>query len=139
MSLVEYVKLNNIDLIFDTNTEECYLDIDREFMYRIILNLVSNAVKFTKDGGQICVVVNESDDKVNISVKDNGIGIDEEFIYEAFNRYSIGGNCNPDRKSGTGIGLFVVKQLIELQGGKIEIKRNNNLGTTVSIEFRKGI
>lgn len=139
MSLVEYVKLNNINLIFDTNTEECYLDIDREFMYRIILNLVSNAVKFTKDGGQICVVVNEFDDKVNISVKDNGIGIDEEFIYEAFNRYSIGGNCNPDRKSGTGIGLFVVKQLIELQGGKIEIKRNNNLGTTVSIEFRKGI
>lgn len=138
MSLIDYVKWNNIDLIFDTNTEECYLDIDREFMDRIILNLVSNAVKFTPAGGKIYVIIYDNNDKVHIFVKDNGSGIDEEFIYQAFNRYSVGGDCKQDCKSGTGIGLCVVKQLVELQGGNIEIKRNDDMGTTISMEFSKG-
>ena len=66
MSLIDYVKWNNIDLIFDTNTEECYLNIDHEFMNRIILNLVSNAVKFTPDGGKIYVIIYDNNDNVNI-------------------------------------------------------------------------
>lgn len=138
MSLVDYVKLNNVDLIFDTNTEECYLNIDIEFMNRIILNLVSNAVKFTPDGGKIDVVVHDANEKVNILVKDSGSGIDQEFISNAFNRYAVGENRKFSRKSGTGIGLCVVKQLVELQGGNIEIKRNEDIGTTVKMEFLKG-
>ncbi|WP_315070930.1 HAMP domain-containing sensor histidine kinase [uncultured Clostridium sp.] len=138
MSLVDYVKLNNVDLIFDTNTEECYLNIDIEFMNRIILNLVSNAVKFTPDGGKIDVIVHDSNEKVNILVKDSGSGIDQEFISNAFNRYAVGENHKFSRKSGTGIGLCVVKQLVELQGGNIEIKRNEDIGTTVKMEFSKG-
>jgi len=138
MSLVDYVKWNNVDLIFDTNTEECYLNIDREFMDRIILNLVSNAVKFTPDGGKIYVMIVENNDNVNILVKDNGIGIEQNFIYQAFNRYAIGENGKIDYKSGTGIGLSVVKQLVELQGGNIEIKRNEDIGTTISMKFIKG-
>ncbi|EHI97969.1 integral membrane sensor signal transduction histidine kinase [Clostridium sp. DL-VIII] len=138
MSLVDYVKLNNIDLIFDTNTEECYLNIDIEFMDRIILNLVSNAVKFTPDGGKIEVILHDRGEKVEILVKDSGSGIDEEFISNAFNRYAVGKNCKFSRKSGTGIGLCVVKQLVELQSGNIEIKRNEDIGTTVKMEFPKG-
>ena len=138
MSLIDYVKWNNIDLIFDTNTEECYLNIDHEFMDRIILNLVSNAVKFTPDGGKIYVIIYDNNDNVNISVKDSGSGIEQEFIYKAFNRYSVGEDCKTDYKSGTGIGLCVVKQLVELQGGNIEIKRNEDIGTTISMEFKKG-
>lgn len=138
MSLIDYVKWNNIDLIFDTNTEECYLDIDHEFMDRIILNLVSNAVKFTPDGGKIYVIICDNNDKVNVCVKDSGSGIEQEFIYQAFNRYSVGEDIKTDSKSGTGIGLSVVKQLVELQGGNIEIKRNEDVGTTICMEFRKG-
>lgn len=138
MSLIDYVKWNNIDLIFDTNTEECYFNIDHEFMDRIILNLVSNAVKYTPDGGKICVIINDDGENINISVKDNGSGIEEEFIYQAFNRYAVGEDCKPDRKSGTGIGLSVVKQLVELQEGTIEIIRNEDVGTTISMKFKKG-
>ena len=138
MSLIDYVKWSNVDLIFDTNTEECYLDIDTEFMFRIILNLVSNAVKFTPSGGKIYVIISDNNDNVNICVKDSGSGIEKKFIDKAFNRYSVGENYNTDRKSGTGIGLSVVKQLVELQGGNIEIKRNEDIGTTVSMEFKKG-
>jgi signal transduction histidine kinase len=125
-------------LIFDTNTEECYLNIDHEFMDRIILNLVSNAVKFTPDGGKIYVIVYMNDENVNISVKDSGSGIEQEFIDKAFNRYTVGKNCKTDYKSGTGIGLSVVKQLVELQGGNIEIKRNEKVGTTIKMKFKKG-
>lgn len=137
MSLIDYVKWNNVDLIFDTNTEECYFNIDHEFMDRIILNLVSNAVKFTSDGGKIYVIINDDGDNVNILVKDNGSGIEQEFIYQAFNRYAVGEDCKSDRKSGTGIGLSVVKQLVELQGGTIEIRRNEDAGTTISMKFKK--
>lgn len=138
MSLIDYVKWNNVDLIFDTNTEECYLHIDHEFMFRIILNLVSNAVKFTPSGGKIYVIISDNNDNVNICVKDSGSGIEKEFIDKAFNRYSVGENYNTGHKSGTGIGLSVVKQLVKLQGGNIEIKRNEDIGTTVSMEFKKG-
>jgi len=137
MSLIEYVKWNNIDLIFDTNTEEYYLNIDHEFMDRIILNLISNAVKFTPTGGKIYVIVDINDENVTISVKDSGSGIEQEFIDKAFNRYAVGKDCKKDYKSGTGIGLSVVKQLVELQGGNIEIKRNEEVGTTISMKFKK--
>lgn len=137
MSLIDYVKWSNVDLIFDTNVEECYLNIDHEFMDRIILNLISNAVKFTSDNGKIYVIIYDDEESVNISVKDNGCGIEQEFIYKAFNRYSVGGDCRPEGKSGTGIGLNVVKQLVELQGGSIEIKRNEDIGTIISMKFKK--
>ena len=137
MSLIDYVKWSNVDLIFDTNVEECYLNIDHEFMDRIILNLISNAVKFTSDDGKIYVIIYDNEESVNISVKDNGCGIEQEFINKAFNRYSVGGDCKLEGKSGTGIGLNVVKQLVELQGGIIEIKRNEDVGTIISMKFKK--
>lgn len=137
MSLVDYVKWNDIDLIFDTNVEECYLDIDKEFMDRIILNLVSNAVKFTQTNGKIYVIITEEENDVKISIKDNGSGMDKKFIDKAFNRYAVGQNSVRDVKSGTGIGLFVVKQLVELQDGIIYIQKNLDRGTNVIMEFKK--
>ncbi|WP_162271019.1 sensor histidine kinase, partial [Clostridium saccharobutylicum] len=137
MSLVDYVKWNDIDLIFDTNVEECYLDIDKEFMDRIILNLVSNAVKFTQTNGKIYVIITEEENDVKISIKDNGSGMDQKFIDKAFNRYAVGQNSVRDVKSGTGIGLFVVKQLVELQDGIIYIQKNLDRGTNVTMEFKK--
>lgn len=137
MSLVDYVKWNDIDLIFDTNVEECYLDVDKEFMDRIILNLVSNAVKFTQTNGKIYVIITEEENDVKISIKDNGSGMDKKFIDKAFNRYAVGQNSVRDVKSGTGIGLFVVKQLVELQDGIIYIQKNLDRGTNVIMEFKK--
>lgn len=137
MSLVEYVKWNDIDLIFDTNTEECYIDIDQEFMERIILNLVSNSVKFTRKNGEIHVIIHENRDYVRISVKDNGVGMKKDFVNKAFNRYEIGENQSKKFKSESGIGLFVVKELVEMQGGKIYIESNVTIGTNITIQLKK--
>lgn len=137
MSLVEYVRWNDIALIFDTNTEECYIDIDQEFMDRIILNLISNAVKFTKKNGEIHVIMHEDDDYLKISVKDNGGGMKKDFVHKAFDRYEVEENKSEDYKSESGIGLFVVKELVELQGGKIYIESDLNIGTNVIMQFKK--
>lgn len=137
MSLVEYVKWNDIDLIFDTNTEECYIDMDQEFMERIILNLVSNSVRFTRKNGEIHVIIHESDDYLRISVKDNGTGMKKDFVQKAFDRYEVEEKSSEDFKSESGIGLFVVKELVEMQGGKIYIESNVNAGTNITMQFKK--
>ena len=137
MSLVEYVKWNDIDLIFDTNIEECYLDIDKEFIYRIILNLVLNAVQFTNKNGKIYVVINEDNNYVRISVKYNGIGMEKKFIDKAFDQYGVEENNPEISRNESRIGLFVVKELVELQGGNIHIVSDENTGTDISIQLKK--
>ncbi|MNP23989.1 Alkaline phosphatase synthesis sensor protein PhoR [compost metagenome] len=137
MKLVEYVKGSKIDLIFDTNEEEVYLYLDRDFMERIILNLISNALKYTPRNGKILVEVEDSEKSVVIKVEDNGVGMEEEFVNSAFTRYARGKNNEYVREKGTGIGLFVVKNLMELQNGGIEIKSKVGKGTSIFLSFNK--
>ena len=138
MSYVDYVSWNGIELIFDTNTEECMIEVDIEFIGRIILNLISNGVKYTAKGGKIYVVIEEKMDKVFIKVSDTGSGINEEIKNKIFNRYASTNKTISDSKSGTGLGLFVVKRLVEFQKGKIYLDEKVLLGTSIVIEFEKG-
>lgn len=139
MSLVDYAKNKDIDLIFDTEDEEVYAEIDVEFMQRIILNLISNSMKFCKENGRIIVRIKNSDEDVIIEIEDNGIGMEKEFIENAFNRYAMGKNNERSREKGTGIGLFVVKKMVEMQNGAIKIESTPNKGTKISLTFKKVI
>ena len=125
-------------MIFDTNTEECMIEVDIEFIGRIILNLISNGVKYTAKDGNIYVIIEEKMDKVFIKVSDTGSGINEEIKNKIFNRYESTNKTISDSKSGTGLGLFVVKRLVELQKGKIYLDEKVLLGTSIVIEFEKG-
>ncbi|MBL4931227.1 ATP-binding protein [Clostridium paridis] len=136
MNLVEYARAKDVHLIFDTLEEEIYIYMDSEFVERIILNLISNALKFSNRGGAILVSISLIDEEVKIRVVDNGIGMEEEFMNKACNRYERG--KNEYGKVGNGIGLYVVKNLTELQGGKITIESKLNVGTTVTLTFKKG-
>lgn len=138
MSYVEYAKWNGIEVIFDTNTEECIIEIDAEFMGRIILNLISNAVKYTPENGQIFIIIKEMDESVLINVKDTGNGIKKEIRDTIFNKYTSSNESIADSKSGTGLGLFVVKKLVELQHGQIYLDDNIAVGTSIIIEFKRG-
>lgn len=136
--LVDYAKEKSISLIFDTNNEEVFLDIDENFMQRIMLNLISNSIKFTKVGGEIHIKVTEKENDIEISIKDNGIGMDENFINKVFAKYTMGKNNDSIKEKGSGIGLFVVKNLVELQKGKIKISSKEGEGTEFIILFKKG-
>lgn len=135
--LIEYAKNKDIDIIFDTDEEEIYLMVDPEFVQRIIINLISNSIKFIDKKGKIEVNVLSSDIYVKIIVKDNGMGMKESFIEKSFSRYLMGDNNDEIEDKGTGIGLFVVKKMVEQLNGDIKISSIINEGTTIVIIFKK--
>lgn len=137
ISLVEYGKLNNINIIFDTDEEELYMNYDRELMERIILNLISNAIKFTPENGEINVCISNDEEKIFISVEDSGIGMDEKFAKEAFNKYSMDIQSVYGNVQGTGVGLYVVYNLVNLQNGKIWVESSAGKGAKFTMMFYK--
>lgn len=136
-TLVDYAHNNNVDLIFDTNEEEVYVELDEDFMQRIIVNLISNSIKFCNYNGMIKINVQASYKKVVVSVQDNGIGMEEEFIKDIFNRYSMGKNNEEKSNKGTGIGMFVVKRLMEIQNGDVFVSSKIGEGTRFDLVFNR--
>lgn len=129
LSVVPYAEQKNICLQFDTDFEEKILSCDMEKIERIMLNLLSNAIKFTKDGGEILVNMTERDEQVFISVKDNGIGIPKDMQNIIFNRFTQVHNSFDSMTKGSGIGLSLVKSLVEMHEGKLELLSSENEGS----------
>ncbi|MDO7205995.1 ATP-binding protein [Paraclostridium bifermentans] len=130
LSVSEFVKSNNLSIIFDTDTEEKLIAFDPDNMERIILNLISNAIKFNKPGGKVEVFISCKDD-IEISVKDSGIGIPEDKIDKIFERFEQ--VKNNSRKEGSGIGLNLVKSLVEMNNGSIKVKSDLGKGSKFTI------
>ena len=126
LSTVPYVEEKGLKLIFDTDIEEKVMACDEDAIERIILNLISNAVKFSKPGGEILVSIVNKQKSILIKVKDNGIGIPKEKQKIIFDRFVQVDKSLSRTREGSGIGLALTKSLIELQGGKITL--NSNLG-----------
>ncbi|WP_096145341.1 sensor histidine kinase [Clostridium chauvoei] len=136
ISLAEYVKNKNINMIFDTSEEEIYVNIDKEFIERIILNLIYNSVKFTKSGGYIYITITADYEKVYIEIKDTGKGMSKDFTRQAFKKYSME-NIDNRIEDGSGVGLFVVYNLIKKQNGNIKLESEIGKGSTFTIEFSR--
>ena len=120
---------NDYTLIFDTDVEEKIVRCGKTEIERCIINLVGNAVKFTPKGGLIEVTIKDLDDKVQISVKDNGIGISEENTKLIFDRFNQVVDENAEVKGGSGLGLTISKQLITLHGGHIYVESEVGIGS----------
>jgi PAS domain S-box-containing protein len=118
-SVAEYVKEKDIEIIFDMDIEEKTLGFDADKIERVLLNLLSNAVKFTKSGGKIEVSIQEQLDCVHITVRDTGNGIPRDKINSIFDRFIQVDKSLSRRSEGTGIGLALVKSLVEMHGGSI--------------------
>jgi signal transduction histidine kinase len=113
---------------FDSTHESLRVDMDRKLIWRVLANLISNALKYSPDDKPIVVSLDVQNDTVEIQVVDKGIGIPTEEqvqLFEPFFRAS-----NATEKPGTGLGLTIVKQAIELHGGNIRIESATNAGTT---------
>jgi signal transduction histidine kinase len=103
---------------------------DKDMINTVLRNLISNAIKFTNQGGEIIVSVNEEKDKLMVSVKDNGIGIPKEVIGKLFRideNYSTRGTAN---ETGTGLGLMLCKEFIEKHDGEIWVESEVEKGST---------
>ena len=135
MSVAEFAKQNNIDLIFDTNVEEKIMAFDFEKLERIMLNLLSNSIKYNKANGKIEVLLNECGDSFNIAVRDTGIGIPSDKLEYIFERFRQVENRLRKSNEGSGIGLSLVKDLIEIQDGTIEVKSELGIGSEFKIKL----
>jgi signal transduction histidine kinase/CHASE3 domain sensor protein len=101
---------------------------------RVVLNLVGNAIKFTPEGGRITVALHESDRSgVELTVTDNGIGIPEPEQKQLFKRFFRSGAALANAIPGTGLGLVIVKSIVEGHGGSVDISSRPDEGTTVVV------
>jgi PAS domain S-box-containing protein len=105
-------------------------------LQQVLWNLLSNAVKFTPKGGRIKVVLERVDSHVEVTVEDTGIGIDEDFLPYVFERFRQADSGLSRRHGGLGIGLSIVKSLVELHGGSVRAKsRGKDQGSSFSVEL----
>lgn len=133
MSTVDLAKTFNIEIIFDTEKEEINTYIDTNKIERCILNLLSNSIKFTPDGGRIYVSINANNNEVIIKVHDTGTGIPEDKLKNIFNRFYQADSSLHRNTEGSGLGLYIVKGLIELHKGTISVESQYGEGTTFTI------
>jgi signal transduction histidine kinase len=134
MSIIGYAESKNIKLIFDTEVEEAYVNCDSDLIERIMLNLLSNSVKYGKENGNIEVYMcKNSENNISILVKDDGIGIPDEMKVKIFDRFLKVDNSLSRKTEGSGIGLSIVKQLVEIHKGTITCRSELNKGSEFKI------
>ena len=125
----------DVSLQFDPPTTTCVGSFDREGVVRIVEELVENALLVTGAGGEVRVAVAATDDGARIEVSDTGPGIPDGFrprMFEAFAQYN---DRNGRSVRGAGIGLTIVKGLVDLMGGTIDVDSNPGQGTTITIQL----
>jgi PAS domain S-box-containing protein len=135
LSVAEYIENKGISLTFDTDVEEKTLACDPDKIERIMLNLISNSVKYTEPGGSILVNASDKGDKLLVSVKDTGIGIPEEKQQHIFERFVQVHESLVKASEGSGIGLSLVKSLVEMHKGNISLKSEYGKGSEFIIEL----
>ncbi len=123
-----------IHVEFDAPEDLPVIEADRRAFMQIILNILSNAVKFTREKGSITVKVNvEKQEQIIIAITDTGIGIPEDKIESITQPFEQVSNAMTRQHQGTGLGLAITKRLIEFHGGVLKIESRLDVGTTVTI------
>ena len=133
LSVINYANNKNINIVFDTEVEEHIIKCDSSMIERAILNLLSNAIKFTKENGNIFVNLYKDENWVHIIVKDDGIGIPISIQDIIFERFVQGDKSLTRLNEGSGIGLSIVKSIVELNNGEIYLYSDEENGTEFEI------
>jgi signal transduction histidine kinase/ligand-binding sensor domain-containing protein/DNA-binding response OmpR family regulator len=139
LSFASYAERKRITLKFNSTEDEIIVYLDRDKIEKIITNILSNAFKFTPEGGRIEVTLSKDDKYVNTIISDTGIGIPKDKVSKIFDRFYQVDGSHTREQEGTGIGLALTKELVDLHKGKIEVESEESKGTTftVSIPFEK--
>ena len=135
MSVTNFIEIKCLNIIFDTDTEEKIIACDSEKIERVVLNLISNAIKFSDEGGEILVDIKDKNEFVEISVKDNGIGIEANHLEMIFDRFKQVDKSLSRNAEGTGIGLSLVKSIVELHGGHVYVESEFGKGSKFTVRL----
>ncbi len=132
-SFVSIASDKRINLRFSTKQDEIVMDFDAEKMRQILTNLISNALKFSPENSKIEIKMYKLNSKLKIEVRDEGCGISKEELPFIFDRFYQVENTAHKVSQGTGVGLALTKELVELLNGSIDVTSELNQGTTFSI------
>lgn len=133
--LIKNIIYNNESYALDKNIrikyelEDINANIDKEKISQVIINLISNAIRYTNLNGEILIKLYKKSDFIKIIVKDNGIGIPEESLDYIFERFYRVDKSRCRNTGGTGVGLTICKSIVDLHKGKIEVKSKLNEGS----------
>jgi signal transduction histidine kinase len=113
------------------------ISADKDKIEQVFVNLIDNAIKYTKDTGRIKISINEQPDTINITVEDNGIGIAKEHLERVFERFYRVDKARSRELGGTGLGLGIAKHIVLAHGGEIHLESQINMGTKVFVTLPK--
>ncbi len=130
----DFAKSKNVEIFI--NAEPIVLVCDRNLIYKALLNLIDNAIKFNKPNGKVFIKVYKNGENVKLEVSDTGIGIPKDKINNIFEPF-IQLDASIRRKyGGTGLGLAIVKRIVDLHNGEINVESEPSRGTTFTIKFK---
>lgn len=135
MSVVPYLENKGITLTFDTLFEDIIIKCDSDYIERIILNIFSNSIKFSNNNGNIFVLIDADKDFITIKISDDGIGIDKDKLDSVFEPFIQSDKSLTRKKEGSGIGLSLVKSLVELHNGLVYFNPDIDKGSEIIIKL----
>ncbi|MCB2293568.1 CHASE3 domain-containing protein [Clostridium algoriphilum] len=135
MSVTDFTESKGLHIIFDTDIEEKIIACDPEKIDKIVLNLISNAIKFSNKGDEIFVDVKDEIEYVEVSVQDTGIGIEHKYLDTIFDKFNQVDKSLSRNAEGTGVGLSLVKSIIEMAGGSINVESEIGIGSKFTVKF----
>ncbi|EGT3615369.1 HAMP domain-containing histidine kinase, partial [Clostridium perfringens] len=131
----EYIKKKNINFIFDPDFEEIFIAFDREFLERIILNILSNSVKYGHANGNIYVKIYFEEKNLVIMIENDGVAIsydEQKYIFDKFTKNNKALNRTQE---GSGLGLYISKSLMKMQGGDLKVEIYEEYGNIFKLYF----
>lgn len=131
-------KEQNISLIFKEGADKEYMvNADKESIRQVLMNLVLNSIKYGKENGRTKVSFYDMDKFILLEVADNGIGIPEKHLKHVFDRFYRVDKSRSRKQGGSGLGLSIVKHIIEAHKQTINVRSSHNLGATFGITLEK--
>lgn len=125
------IKNKNLNLVKDFDRVKA--KVNGEMIKEAMMNLLTNAIKYNRDGGEIKFRIAKEDGNVLVQISDNGIGIEEELLDRIFERFYVVDHSRSKKISSTGLGLSIVKHIVEAHGGRIEVTSEIGKGSTFTI------
>lgn len=131
----EMTKDHNVTFKRNLPNQAIFVEIDEDKLTQVLYNIISNAMKYSPEGGQITFSVKEEEDKIIVSIRDQGMGIPKENIGRIFDRFYRVDKARSRKLGGTGLGLAIAKEMVLAHGGNIWVKSKEGKGTEISFSL----
>ncbi|MEO1049157.1 MAG: PAS domain-containing sensor histidine kinase [Bacteroidota bacterium] len=125
----------NLSYLTDLPDKDIFINGNENKIIRVFDNLISNAIKFSREHGSISITITEEKKTVCVAVKDEGIGIPDQFKPHMFKKHSKASRKGTSGEASTGLGLYIVKDIVEKHNGKVSFESKINEGTTFYVRF----